>query len=66
MKSNNKSDWLQYSGIGIQMVLTLFIFWWIGMKIGQSFEIEPWGSVFGALLGVTVSMYELWKIILKK
>lgn len=63
MKNN---EWLKFSGIGTQIVFTLFICWWLGMKTGQYFEIEPWGSVSGALFGVSVSMYELWKIIFKK
>ncbi len=34
--------------------------------MGQYYEFEPWGSVSGAFLGVSVSMYELWKIIYNK
>lgn len=64
MKSNNKSDWLQYSGIGIQMVLTMLICWWLGQKVDVYFELEnPWGSIIGLFFGMFASIVNIMKTV---
>ena len=64
MKSNNKSDWLQYSGVGIQMALTMLICWWLGEKIDKYFELEnPWGSIGGLFFGMFAGMFNLIKTV---
>ena len=39
MPDNKSSDWLQYSGIGIQMVATMMICWWLGEKLESYFKL---------------------------
>ena len=31
------TNWMQYSGIGIQMLIIIIIFWWLGVKGRKSF-----------------------------
>ena len=66
MKTPETNNWLKYSGIGMQIALSMVIFWWIGYKIEIRFDIKPWGSLTGLLVGASVGLYELWKIINKK
>ena len=62
--AKQSKDWLAYSGIGIQMVLTVLIFLWIGEKIEIYFMISPpIGQLGGLLLGIFASMYNLIKSI---
>lgn len=55
--------WGHYSGAGIQMALTVLICLWIGQKVGEYFDIEPWGSLVGVLFGVFAGMANLLKIL---
>jgi len=62
--AKESKDWLSYSGLGIQMVLTVLIFLWIGKKIEIYFTIsEPLGQLSGLIFGVFASMYNLIKSI---
>ena len=63
MPDNKSSDWLQYSGIGIQMVATMMICWWLGEKLESYFKLlnAPWGQVGGLFFGVFASIYNLIK-----
>ena len=58
------TDWMQYSGVGIQMAVTMMIGWWLGSKfevhIGFS---EPWGQLCGIFLGLLGAMYNLIKSV---
>ena len=64
MKSNNKSNWLQYSGVGIQMVLTMLICWWLGLKLDDYFGFEnPWFTIGGLFFGMFAGMYNLIKSV---
>ena len=48
MPYNKSSDWLQYSGVGVQMVATMMICWWLGEKL-EAYELlnKPWGQLGG-------------------
>lgn len=35
----------------------------LGYFLDKKFGWEPWGLLIGALLGVVVGMYELWKLM---
>jgi len=60
LNKHNK-HWLQYSGIGIQMAITMMITWWLGEKIESYFEIltKPWGQITGLFFGLFASIYNL-------
>jgi len=57
------NDWGRYSAVGIQMVITVLICWWLGLKAGEHFQVEPWGSLVGILFGLFVGTYNLIKSI---
>ena len=55
---------MQYSGLGIQMAITIMIFWWIGQKIEEKDLIQnPYGQLFGMFFGVFVSIAQLIKSV---
>ena len=57
------NNWLQYSGIGIQMAATMVICWWIGQKLEDYFGIfnNPWGQIAGIFFGMFAGIYNLIK-----
>ena len=59
-------DWLAYSGLGIQMVVTMLVFLWLGKKAEDLFSFPtPWGQLLGLLFGVFASIYNLIKSVSK-
>ena len=60
---NKPDNWLQYSGIGIQMTATIIICWWFGEKLENSVELvnNPWGQLLGLFFGMFASIYNLIK-----
>ena len=61
-----KNNWLSFSSIGFQITASLLFFGWLGNQIDKYFSIEPYGLVFGLLLGGWFSLYEVWKRIFFK
>lgn len=62
--SKNQKNWLAYSGLGIQMVITMLLCLWIGMKIEDYFSISsPWGQLIGLFFGIFTSLYNLIKSV---
>ena len=61
MPDKKPDSWLQYSGIGMQMVVTIMMFWWLGGKLENNIKLfsEPWGQLLGLFFGIFVSMYSL-------
>ena len=58
------TNWMQYSGVGIQMAATMMICWWIGSKSETILDFpEPWGQLCGIFLGLFAAMYNLIKSI---
>ena len=56
-------NWMEYSGVGIQMVLTVLLCWWIGNKVDNLLDFDPWGSLIGILFGIIAGIYNLLKIV---
>ena len=57
---------MRFSGAGIQMVLTMMIFWWFGEKAETKGWISPpWGQLVGIFFGVFASIYHLIKSVSK-
>ena len=63
MPNKQIGNWLQYSGIGIQMALTIIICWWIGQTLENSINlfIKPWGQLLGLFFGMFAGIYNLIK-----
>ena len=60
------TNWMQYSGVGIQMAATMMIGLWIGGKVGNYFSLpESYGQLSGLFFGVFAAMYNLIKSISK-
>ena len=62
-KNQHPDNWMQYSGIGIQMAATILIFWWLGEKLESSMVLlhNPWGQLIGLFFGMFASIYNLIK-----
>ncbi len=56
-------SWLQYSGIGIQMAVTIIVCWWLGEKLENSMILldSPWGQLVGLFFGMFAGIYNLIK-----
>jgi len=64
MPDNRQPDnWLQYSGIGIQMAATIIVCWWFGEKLESSVALihNPWGQLLGLFFGMFAGIYNLIK-----
>ena len=60
------TNWMQYSGVGIQMAATMMIGLWLGGKVGNYFSLpESSGQLSGLFFGVFAAMYNLIKSISK-
>ena len=61
-KSTNR--WLAYSGVGIQMVVTVLFCLWIGKMVESYFSIPyPFGQLVFILFGIFSSIINLIKIV---
>ena len=63
MPNGGSNNWLQYSGIGIQMAATIIICWWLGEKSESYLNIatKPWGQLAGLFFGMFTGIYNLIK-----
>jgi len=59
---DQRSNWLQLSSIGFQIVASLLLFGWIGHLIDEIFSIDPVGLIAGLIIGGLGSLYQIWKI----
>ena len=60
--SKNQKNLLAYSGLGIQMTITMLFCLWIGMKVEDyTFIVSPWGQLVGLFFGIFTSVYNLIK-----
>ena len=50
------NDYLHYSSAGIQMVLTILLFTWLGTKADSHFETKPLWTAVLAIFGVVIAM----------
>lgn len=54
-----------YSGLGLQLALTVVIFWFIGRLIDEHYGTSPLWMVVGAVLGIVVGMYNFIKAVIE-
>ena len=59
----NSNDWVKFSGIGIQMTVTVIICLYIGKWVGSKYDYEQTGILIGTFFGLFASMYNLLKQI---
>ena len=55
----------RYSGMAVQMGVTIFLGVWGGQKLDTLFDTNPWLSVIGSLLGVGIALYVMLAEFLK-
>ena len=60
--SSETSPWA-YASLGMQIVVTVLVFIYIGFRIDRHWQTKPWGLVSGAVLGIIVSLYNFLKIV---
>ena len=62
-EKQHPDNWMQYSGIGIQMAATIIICWWLGEKLESSIGLfdNPLGQLVGLFFGMFAGMYNLIK-----
>ena len=53
--NNNKKIYLSLSSLGIEMGLSLAIFFFLGMWADERWQISPFGVVVGGVLGLITS-----------
>ena len=59
------TDYLHYSSAGIQMVLTILLFTWLGTKADSYFETKPLWTAVLAIFGVVIAMIFMVKAFTK-
>ena len=59
MKKNNSTEWVKYSGLGIQMAASVIICLYIGQWIGNKLGSENLGALFGTNMAFNV-WYRIW------
>ena len=55
------TEWIKYSGLGIQMAVSVILCLYIGKWIGSKFGSENAGSLIGIFFGLFASIYHLFK-----
>jgi len=63
MKKKNSTEWLKYSGVGIQMAVSVVLCLFLGKWIGTYFNQEQIGMLIGVFFGLFASIYNLFKQI---
>ena len=63
MNQKQPKNWLKFSGIGIEMAVTVIIFLYLGKWLGSKFNHEQIGILIGIFLGLFGSIYNLIKQI---
>jgi len=62
-KKKSLNDYGRYAGIGFQMLATIFLGCWAGFKADNYFNLsQPWLTITGALLGISIAMYWLFNL----
>ncbi|MCS7229558.1 MAG: AtpZ/AtpI family protein [Candidatus Kryptonium sp.] len=54
-----------YSGLGLQLAVTVVIFWFIGRLIDEHYGTSPLWMVIGAMFGIIVGMYNFIKAVIE-
>lgn len=65
-RQKQRADYLHYSSVGIQMVLTILLFTFLGTRLDRHFELKKpiWTAIL-AIFGVVVAMIFMLKSFLK-
>ncbi len=62
-KKNN--EYLHYSSAGIQMVLTILLFTYLGIRLDRHFATKPLWTALLAIFGVVIAMVFMVKAFMK-
>ncbi|WP_026463442.1 AtpZ/AtpI family protein [Adhaeribacter aquaticus] len=66
-KQDQLKPYLKYSGLGFQMIATLILAAYAGMKLDEYFQNKnPWYTIGLMLAGVLASMYMVIKSVTQK
>ena len=57
---------LAHAGIGLEIAVPVAVFVYLGYKLDERWGTDPWLVVVGAMLGMTVGFYNLFKRYLPK
>lgn len=63
--TKRNTDFIQYSSAGIQMVLTILLFTYLGIRIDRHFETKPLWTAILAIFGVVIAMIFMVKAFMK-
>lgn len=61
--SGPDQSWRDFSGVGIQFTVTVLFCTWLGHKMDEWLNIEPFGVLFGIFFGIFAAMYNLIKTV---
>lgn len=50
-------SWMKYSGMAVQMIVTILVFVFGGIYLDEWLGSEPWGTVVLSLTGVAAGLY---------
>ncbi|GAB3827960.1 MULTISPECIES: AtpZ/AtpI family protein [Hymenobacter] len=53
------SQLARYSGVGMQMLVTIGLSVWLGVWLDEKYGWSPWATVVLSLLGVFAAMYQI-------
>lgn len=53
----------RYSGVGVQMLVTIGLSTWLGIWLDEKLGWSPWATVVFSLLGVFVAMYQIIRVV---
>ena len=67
IKRKSINEYGRFAGLGFQMLACIFLGCWLGFKGDNYFNLaNPWLTIIGALLGISISMYWLFNLSSKK
>jgi len=52
---------LRFASLGIEMVLPIVLFMYVGYRLDLHFETTPWLFLAGAFVGIAVGFYSMFK-----
>jgi F0F1-type ATP synthase assembly protein I len=57
---------MAHAGIGIELVVPIVVFVFIGYKLDERWGTDPWLVILGATIGMVVGFYGLFKRYMPK
>ena len=67
MADPGNNSYLKYSGLGLQLFVTIGLFGWLGYKMDQNWnDDKPLFIIIMILLGIIVGFYQFYKTVNKK